>query len=51
MSFDPVSEPDAYRRSLLTALGDEDPAVVLAAGPAAARQLAQTAGSLLRIRP
>ena len=51
MSFDPVAEPDAYRRSLLTALGDQDPAVVLAAGPGAARQLAERAGSWLRIRP
>jgi hypothetical protein len=51
MTFDPVAEPDAYRRSLLTALGDQDPAIVLAAGPAAARQLADAAGSWLRIRP
>lgn len=48
---DPVAEPDAYRRSLLSALGDRDPAVVLAAGPDAARQLAEDAGTWLRTRP
>ncbi len=51
MSFDPVTEADAYRRSLLKALGDKDPAVVLAAGPDAARRVAEAAGSRLRIRP
>ena len=51
MSFDPVTEADAYRRSLLTALGDQDPAIVLAAGPGAARGVAEAAGSSLRIRP
>jgi hypothetical protein len=51
MSFNPVTEPDAYRRSLLTALGDRDPADVLAAGPGAARELGRVAGPWLRIRP
>ena len=51
MAFDPVSDPDAYRRSLLTALGDQDPAVVLAAGPEAARSLVASAGWLLRVGP
>jgi hypothetical protein len=51
MTFDPVVEPDAYRRSLLTALGERDPAHVLAAGPAAVRRLLGEAGSDLRIRP
>jgi hypothetical protein len=51
MSFDPVTEPDEYRRSLLSALGEQDPAEVLAAGPGAARELAIAAGSWLRIRP
>jgi uncharacterized damage-inducible protein DinB len=51
MAVDPVAEPDAYRRSLLSALGDQDPTDVLAAGPGAARRLAEDAGSSLRIRP
>jgi hypothetical protein len=51
VAFDPVAEPNAYRRSLLTALGDRDPAIVLAAGPAAARALAIEAGPLLRVSP
>jgi DinB superfamily len=51
VAFDPVAEPDAYRRSLLTTLGDQDPAVVLAAGPEAARALAMAAGSFLRLSP
>jgi len=51
VSFDPVAEPDAYRRSLLTALGDRDPAAVLAAGPGAARKLGEAAGAWLRTRP
>ena len=51
MAIDPVNEPDAYRRSLLNALGDRDPATVLAAGPAVARELADAAGTVLRVRP
>jgi hypothetical protein len=51
VAFDPVAEPNAYRRSLLTALGDRDPAIVLAAGPAAARARAIEAGPLLRVSP
>lgn len=51
MTIDPVGEPDAYRRSLLGALGEQDPAAVLAAGPSLARDLADAAGSLLRVRP
>jgi hypothetical protein len=51
LTFDPVNEPDAYRRSLLEALGDRDPAIVLAAGPAAARSLHESAGPSLRVRP
>jgi hypothetical protein len=50
-SPDPVSQPDAYRASLLAALGDDDPAVALAASPAALRQLITDAGDLLRVRP
>ena len=48
---DPVNEPDAYRRMLLGALGNQDPAVVLAGGPAAAREVISDAGSSLRSRP
>ena len=51
MTFDPVREPDAYRRSLLTALGDQDPIAVLAAGPQAARDVFAAAGSLALARP
>jgi DinB superfamily len=51
MSFDPVAEPDAYRRSLLAALGERDPAEVLAAGPAAVRRLLGEAGPVMRVRP
>lgn len=51
MAFDPVAEPDAYRRSLLTALGDQDPAAVLREGPQVARSLADSAGLLLRVGP
>jgi DinB superfamily len=51
VAFDPVAEPDAYRRSLLMALGDQDPVVVLAAGPEAARSVAISAGSWLRAGP
>jgi hypothetical protein len=48
---DPVLEPDAYRRSLLDALGGRDPATVLAAGPAAAASLIDEAGAVLQTRP
>ena len=51
MTFDPVAEPDAYRRSLLAALGEQDPVVVLDGGPATARRLVVEAGANLRTRP
>ncbi len=51
MAFDPVAEPDAYRRSLLTELGDDDPAVVQESTPAAIRALIAEAGDRLRIAP
>ena len=51
MTFDPINEPDAYRRSLLAALGDDDPATVQAATPAALRSLVADAGDRLRVRP
>jgi hypothetical protein len=48
---DPVSAPDAYRRMLLAALGEDDPAEVLADGPGLVRTLVADAGDLLRVRP
>lgn len=51
MFADPVAAPEAYRQSLLAALGDDDPADVLAGGPAAVRTLVADAGDLLRVRP
>ncbi len=43
-SPDPVSEPQAYQQHLLGLLGDDDPAVVQAATPAALRGLIDEAG-------
>jgi hypothetical protein len=48
---DPVSAPEAYRQSLLAALGDDDPAVAQRETAAAIRALVTEAGSLLRVRP
>ena len=48
---DPISSPEAYRASLLAALGDDDPAVAQAETPAAIRALITEAGDRLRIRP
>jgi len=48
---DPVSAPEAYRQSLLAALGDDDPAVAQRETTAAIRALVTEAGSLLRVRP
>ena len=48
---DPVSAPEAYRQSLLAALGDDDPAVAQLATPAGIRAIVAEAGSLLRVRP
>ena len=50
-SPDPVSQPDAYRASVLATLGDDDVTVALASGPAALRQVIADAGDLLRVRP
>ena len=50
-TFDPVSSPDAYRRSLLAALGDDDPAIAQAETAAAIRVLIAEAGDRLRVRP
>ena len=49
--IDPVQTPDAYRASLLAALGDDDPAVAQAETGAALRALVAHAGEALRIRP
>lgn len=50
-SPDPVGEPKAYQEHLLGWLGDEDPAAVQAATPAALRRLAADAGPHLTLRP
>ena len=50
-TIDPVSSPEAYRASLLAALGDDDPAVAQAETPAAIRALIVEAGDRLRTRP
>jgi hypothetical protein len=47
---DPISSPEAYRASLLAALGDDDPAVAQAETPAAIRVLLAEAGDRLRTR-
>jgi hypothetical protein len=50
-TIDPVATPEAYRASLLAALGDDDPAVAQAETAAALRALIDEAGDRLRIRP
>ena len=50
-TFDPVASPEAYRASLLAALGDDDPAVAQAETAAAIRALVAEAGDRLRVRP
>ena len=50
-TIDPVASPDAYRASLLAALGADDPAVAQAETPAAIRALILEAGDRLRTRP
>jgi hypothetical protein len=50
-TIDPVDSPDAYRDSLLAALGDEDPAAVQSRTTEALRALVTDAGELLRVRP
>lgn len=51
MAFDPIAEPDAYRRSLLAELGEDDPAIAQAATSGALRALVAEAGDRLRVRP
>ena len=50
-TVDPVAAPDAYQQLLLSYLGDDDPAVVQAATPAAIRAVVAAAGPDLRRRP
>src|SRR6185295_1979619 len=50
-TIDPVSSPEAYRASLLAALGDDDPADAQAETPTAIRALIAEAGDRLRVRP
>jgi hypothetical protein len=48
---DPVTDAQAYQRSLLEALGGDDPADAQASTPAAVRALLAEAGDDLRTRP
>lgn len=50
-SPDPVSDPGAYQRLLVSLVGDDDPAEVQAATPAALRALVDAAGPALGRRP
>jgi hypothetical protein len=50
-SPDPVREAQAYQRSLLDALGDDDPAVAQATTPDRIRRLIAHAGADIRTRP
>lgn len=50
-SPDPVTEAEAYRRLLLAALGDDDPAEAQRQTPALARALVREADELLRVPP
>lgn len=50
-AIDPVATPSAYQRSLLDALGDDDPAEVQRSTLAAVRALVDEAGELLRVGP
>ncbi|HUP54166.1 MAG TPA: DinB family protein [Methylomirabilota bacterium] len=50
-TIDPVGSPEAYRRLILSYLGEEDPAVVQAATVARMRDLVRGAGDRLRDRP
>ena len=50
-SPDPLLDVEAYRRSLLAALGGDDPAAAQAETTATLRALVAEAGPLLRVRP
>jgi hypothetical protein len=47
----PIDDPSGYQRHLLSLLGDDDPADVQAATPAAWRSLLAGAGDLFAVRP
>jgi len=50
-AVDPVAQPDAYRREILSWLGKDDPASVQAATTGAMRAIVRAAGDRLRLRP
>ena len=50
-AVDPMQAAEAYRRSLLDLLGDDDPAIAQSATPARIRDLLRRAGPDLRTRP
>lgn len=50
-SVDPTADPERYRRYLLAALGDDDPAVAQTTTIGALRELVAEAGDALRRRP
>jgi hypothetical protein len=50
-SPDPITEVDAYRTSLLEALGGDPVSEALAEAPGLLRQVVAEAGDLLRVRP
>jgi len=50
-SPDPVSDPKAYQAMLVGLVGDDDPAAVQSATPAAVRDLVRDAAGDLRTRP
>ena len=49
--IDPVASPDEYRRQLLAWLGHDDPAAVQRATVARLREIVDSAGDRLRLRP
>ena len=49
--IDPVASPEAYRRELLSWLGEDDPAVVQQATVERLREIVEAAGDRLRTRP
>jgi hypothetical protein len=51
ISPDPVTQAAAYQKSLLDALGDDDPAEAMAETPAILRALLDEAGDDMRTRP
>jgi hypothetical protein len=50
-SPDPVAQPNEYQAMLLGLVGNDDPAAIQSATPAAWRALAAEAGADLRVRP